>query len=367
MNIGIPRERRPNEYRTGISPTGVRLLTEAGHTCYVERGTGLGAGFSDEDYTRAGGKIVYSSEEAYGRAHVVLKVSRPTTAELEWVVPSQVIMGFLHLPVAHPSKVATLRAKHVTSVAYEQIELADGSHPVLKPLSQIGGRMAAQIAATVLQNDKGSRGVLLGGVPGVPPAEVVIIGGGVVGENAAKAFLGLGAHVTVLDQDLGRLQDLATLFRDQIFTMISYPHNITRACEFADVVVGAVMVTGQRTPIVLPRSVLRKMRPGSVFVDLSIDHGGCAETSRPTNHESPSYVEEGIVHVCIPNLPGVVARTATHAFLNAARPYIELVVRYGIDEAIARDPALAKGVVTHRGEIRNFRPVEFGTVQAGKS
>lgn len=365
VNIGIPKERRPNEYRTGVSPVGVRLLTEAGNTCYVERGTGLGAGFSDEDYVRAGGKIVYSGEEVWGRAQLVLKVLCPTAEEVAWMLPSQVVMGFLNLPVAHPSEVATLLAKNVTAIAYEQIELPDGSHPVLKPLSQIGGRMAAQIAATVLQNDKGSRGVLLGGVAGVPPAEVVVVGGGVVGENAAKAFFGLGAHVTILDQDLARLQELATLFRDQVVTMMSYPHAVARACEFADVVVGAVMVTGQRTPMVLPRTVLRKMRPGSVFVDLSIDHGGCAESSRPTTHESPTYVEEGVVHVCIPNLPGVVARTATHAFLNAARPYIELVVRHGVEEAIALDGALAKGVVTHKGEVRNLRPVAYGAFQQG--
>lgn len=365
MNIGIPKERRPNEYRVGLSPVGVQLLAAAGHPCFVERGAGLGAGFSDEEYVRAGARIVYSTEEAYGRAQLVLKISRPTTAELEWVPPGQVLAGFLNLAVTHPGKVRTLLEKKVTSIAYEQIVGHDGSLPVLKPLSQIGGRMAAQIAATALQNDKGTRGVLLGGVPGVPPAEVVIVGGGVVGENAARAFAGLGAHVTVLDQDLGRLQELSTLFRDQIVTAVSYPHLVARACEYADVVVGAVMVPGERTPLVLPRSVLKRMRPGSIFIDLSIDHGGCAETSRPTTHESPSYVEEGVVHVCIPNLPGVVARTSTHAFLNAARTYIELVVRHGVEEAMALDPGFARGVATHKGEVRNLSRVDFPAAQKG--
>lgn len=365
MNIGIPKERRPNEYRVGLSPVGVQLLSAAGHPCFVERGAGLGAGFSDEEYVRAGARIVYSSEEAYGRAQLVLKISRPTSAELEWMPPGQILAGFLNLAVAHPSKVRTLLEKKVTSIAYEQITGPDGNLPVLKPLSQIGGRMAAQIAATALQNDKGTRGVLLGGIPGVPPAEVVVIGGGVVGENAARAFLGLGAHVTVLDQDLARLQELSVLLRDQVVTVVSYPHLVAKACEYADVVVGAVMVPGTRTPLILPRTVLKRMRPGSIFIDLSIDHGGCAETSRPTTHENPSFVEEGVVHVCIPNLPGVVARTSTHAFFNAARPYIEMVARAGVDEAMQRDAGFARGVATHKGEIRNLSRVDFPAAQQG--
>jgi alanine dehydrogenase len=359
VNIGIPKERRPFEYRTGLSPAGVRLLTEAGHTCYAERGTGLGSGFSDEEFVRSGAKIVYSSEEAYGRAQLVLKVSRPTDREMEWLVPGAALMGYLNMAIADPSKIDTLLRKQITAIAYEQIQLADGSLPVLKPLSQIGGRMAAHLAAELLQNNHGSNGVLLGGVAGVAPAEVVVIGGGVVGENAARAFVGLGAHVTVLDKDLARLQELAQLMGDRIVTMVSHPFNIERACAFADVVVGAVLVAGERTPVVLTRAVLKKMKPGSVFVDLSIDHGGCAETSRPTSHDVPSYVEEGIVHACIPNLPGVVARTATHAFLNAAWPYILALASLGLDAAIEADPALALGVNTHRGEVRNLKMVQY--------
>lgn len=358
MNIGIPKEIRPFEYRVGLSPIGVKLLAEAGHVCLVERGAGLGAGFSDEQYRQAGAVVVYSGEEAYGRADVVLKVARPTDQELEWIPPGRILMGYLYLAAAHPRKYAALLEKSVTAIAYEQIQGPDGSLPCLKALSQIGGRMAAQLAARLLQNDFGGHGKLLGGVPGVPPSEVVVIGGGVAGENAARAFLGMGAHVTVLDKDLSRLQQLADVLQGRVVTLLSHPFNIQRACSFADVVVGAVYVPGEKTPIVVTRQVLRRMRPGSLFVDLSIDSGGCAETSRPTSHDAPTYVEERVLHVCVPNLPGVVARTATHAFLDAARPYIERVVTHDIDAAIAADPGLAHGVVTHRGEMVHGKPLD---------
>jgi alanine dehydrogenase len=359
VNIGIPKERRPFEYRAGLSPAGVRLLAEAGHVCYLERGAGLGAGFTDEEYVRAGARIAYTPEETWGRTQLVLKVTRPTAAELGWVVPGQILMGFLYLAAGHPGKAALLAEKNATAIAYELIQLPDGSQPVLKPLSQIGGRMALHMAGQALRNDHGGNGVLLGSVPGVAPAEVVIIGGGVAGEHAARAFLGVGSHVTILDRDLARLQVLAEMLPGRLVTLISHPFNIERSCAFADVVVGAVAVPGERTPVVLTRETLRRMRPGSVFVDVSIDGGGCAETSRPTTHLSPSYVEEGVIHVCVPNLPGVVARTSTHAFLNAAWPYIQRVADAGADEAIASDPALARGVVTHRGVASNLGHVEY--------
>jgi alanine dehydrogenase len=359
MNIGIPKERRPFEYRVGLSPAGVKLLTEAGHTCYVESRAGLGAAFTDENYRAAGACIVYSGDEAYGRADLVLKAVRPTNKEIEWLVTGQILMGYLHLFAAQPAKVEALLQKEITAIAYEQIQLADGSLPVLKPLSQIGGRMVAQVAANLLQNNNGGKGVLLGGVPGVPPAEVVIIGGGVVGENAARAFLGLGAQVTVLDRDLARLQQLERLLSGRVVTMVSHPFNVERACRFADVVVGAVMVPGQRAPLVMSRRIVAQMRPGSILIDMSIDEGGCAETSRPTNLSSPTYIDEGVVHCCVPNWPGVVARTATHAFLNAAWPYIQGIANGGIDFALTADPALQRGLVTHQGEMRNMRPLNY--------
>ncbi len=358
-NIGIPKESRPDEFRVGISPVGVRMLTGAGHACFVQSGAGDGSGFLDEQYREAGATVVHSAEEAWRRADLVLKVSRPTVQELDWLQPGKTLMGYLYLAAAHPGKVERLLEKKVSAVAYELIQLPDGSLPVLKPLSQIGGRMAAQVAARLLQNDAGGHGRLIGGVAGVPPTEVVVVGAGVAGEAAARAFLGLGAHVTVLDTDLSRLQSIDERLSGKLVTVVAHPFHVARAAEYADVLVGAVMVPGERAPVVLTRAMLRKMKPGSLFIDLSIDQGGSAETSRPTTHESPTYVEEGVVHCCIPNLGGVVARTSTHAFLNAAAPWIERVVVQGIEAAAAADPALAHGLVTHAGELRNFRRVSY--------
>lgn len=355
MNIGIPKERRPDEYRVGLSPAGVELLSRAGHTCFVEAGAGAGAGFTDQDYLDAGGKIVYSGEEAYGRAGLVLKVSRPTVEELAWLVPGQALIGLLQLPAAHVSKIHTLIEKQVTAIAYEQIQRPDGGLPVLHPLSQIGGRMAAQLAARLLQNDSGGKGILLGGVPGVPPAEVAIIGAGVVGENAARAFLGMGAQVTLLDINLERLQALSKDLSGRVVTLVAHAFNIERVCRYADVLVGSVYVPGERAPIVLPRRFIQGMKRGALFMDLSIDEGGCAETSRPTSHADLSYTEEGVVHCCVPNLPGVVARTSTHAFLNAAWPFIRKLANQGIEEALEADPALKRGLATHKGRVHNLR------------
>lgn len=359
MNIGIPRERRASEYRVGLSPAGVRLLSEAGHACFIERGAGLGAGFADADYQNAGGQIIYSGKEVYGRAQLLLKAARPMTNELEWLVEHQVIMGFLHLSAAAPDKIRTLLEKKITAISYELIQEPDGTLPVLKPLSQIGGRMLAQLAAQLLQNNAGSNGVLLGGVPGVPPAEVVIIGAGVVGQNAARAFIGAGAQVTVLDRDLKHLQEFDEHFANRVVTLLATPFNIERACRFADVVVGAILSPGERAPIVLPRSVIQQMKRGAVLIDMSIDEGGCAETSRPTTHENPTYIEEGVLHCCIPNLPGVVARTATHAYQNAAWPYILKIANEGIDAALANNPNLQHGLATHRGQLYITRPMDY--------
>lgn len=357
MNVGIPKERRPAEFRVGLSPAGVRLLSDAGHTCFVEKGAGLGAGFTDGDFATAGASIVYSPEEAWGRAQLLLKAACPLDAELAAAPAGQVIMSVFALAGAHEGKLDVLRARELTAIAYEQVQLDDGTLPVLKPLSQIGGRMAAQVAARLLLNGAGGKGILLGGVPGVPPAEVVILGAGVVGENAARSLAGAGAHVTLLDRELSRLQEIETCLPGRVVTLVSHAFNVEKVCAYADVVVGAVHVPGERTPVVLTREVLRRMKPGSVFIDLSIDHGGCAQTSRPTTIDDPTYVAEGVLHFCVPNLPGVVARTATHAFLNAAWPYIQAVATLGVDAAVAADPALARAVVAWRGEPRHVRLV----------
>ncbi len=350
MNIGMPKERRPFESRVGLSPAGVEILTQHGHQVYVEHEAGIGAGFDDREFETAGARLVYSPEEVFIRADLMLKVARPMNEELGWLRPNTTLAGLLHLASAREDKVEVLLEKKITSIAYEQIEKPDGSLPVLRPFSQIGGKMAASVAARLLQNNWGGKGMLLGGIPGVPPAEVLILGGGVVGLCATSAFLGLGAHVTVLDSDINKLQSVFSRFPN-VVTMLSTKRNIEKTTSYADVVVGAVLLTGERTPLLITREMMRAMKPRSVFIDVSIDQGGCSETSRPTTHDHATYVEEGVIHYCVPNMPGVVARTATHAFVNAALPYILEVADLGSAGAIAQNPAIEKAVNTHNGEL----------------
>ncbi len=354
MNIGIPKERRPFEYRVGLSPAGAEILVHQGHVIFLEHGAGLGAGFSDQQYEQAGVKIVYSPHEAFGRAELVLKLARPMQDEVEWFNPGTTMMGFLHLASARQDRVQALLQQKVNSVAYEQIQLPDGSMPVLRPLSQIGGQLAGQIAARYLQTNFGGKGILIGGIAGIPPAEVVVIGGGSAGSNAAKVFIGLGAHVTVLDKDLNALQHICERY-PQAVTMIATNRNIERACAYADVVVGAVLVPGERSPIVVSRDTIKKMKPRSLLIDLSIDLGGCFETSRPTSHDQPTYVEEGIIHYCVPNVPAMVARTATYAFVNAAIPFISEIASSGIEAAMKNNPAIELGVNTYKGELLHLQ------------
>jgi alanine dehydrogenase len=349
MNVGIPKEIRPFEFRVGLSPAGVEILSQQKHKVYIEHDAGVGAGFSDREYEKAGARVAYSAEEVYGRADLLLKVSRPLKGELQWLKPGCILMGMLHLASAQKDKVDILLDKKVTAIAYEQITLSDGSMPVLRPFSQIGGSMAAQIAARLLQNNWGGKGILMGGVPGVPPAEAVVLGAGVVGTYATQMFLGMGAHVTVIDKSISALQRILDRFPN-IVTMISTRRNIERVTAYADVVVGAVLATGARTPILVTREMVCAMKPRSVIMDVSIDEGGCVETSRPTTHEHPVYVEEGVLHYCVPNIPGVVARTATHAFVNAAMLYIEEIANKGIDHVMQEHPAIEVAVNTHAGK-----------------
>lgn len=357
MNIGIPKERRPFEFRVGMTPIGVQMLSKEGHICYIEHDAGLGAGFSDLDYEQAGGRIVYSSHEVFGRADLLLKVARPTYEELEWLRPQTSIAGLLHLNSSRKDKIDILQDKEITAIAYEQIQLPDGSFPIRTPLSQIGGRLAAQIGATLLQNDRGGKGVLLGGIASVPPAEVVIIGAGVVGTCALTAFMGMGAHITVLDKDMNALQRVYERYPG-IVTMMSYPNYIARVCAYADIVVGSIMVAGSTAPLVITRDIVRLMKPRSLIMDISIDEGGCIETSRPTTHEHPTFIEEGVIHYCVPNIPSVVARTSTYAFLNAAFPYIWELANKGVQNAIDENPAIEVGIPVHRGELRHITRIE---------
>lgn len=353
MNIGIPKETRPFEYRVGLSPAGVDILFRHGHTVFVEHEAGLGSGFTDEEYEQVGAHIVYSTEEVYGRADLVLKVARPTDNEITYLNPGSTLAGLLTLPSASQSKIDALLKNKITAVAYEQIRDPDGSLPVLRPFSQIGGAMAAEVAARLLHSDQGGRGILLGGIPGVPPAEVVILGAGTAGTYAARAFTGLGAHVTVLDKDINALQRISQCGMN-VITMLSTDRNIVRCCEFANVLVGAVLVPGARAPILVSRATVQKMKPRSVIIDISIDEGGCVETSRPTSHDRPSYIEENVIHYCVPNMPGIVARTATHGFVNVATPYILQIADLGVEKAMAESPAIEAAINTFQGETHHL-------------
>jgi len=352
MNIGIPKERRPFEFRVGMTPVGVSMLVEQGHTVYVEHEAGVGAGFSDYEYEQAGARLAYSAHEVFGRADLLLKVARPLYEELEWMRPGITLCGLLHLSSSRKDKVDLLQEKGITAIAYEQITLPNGSVPVRAPLSQIGGRLTAQIAARLLQNNEGGNGVLLGGVAGVPPAEVVIIGAGVVGKYAARAFLGMGAHITVLDTNLEQLR-LVHEHLPGVVTMPSNPVTVAKTTSYADVVVAAVLNPGERAPIVVTREMVRNMKYRSVIMDISIDEGGCVETSRPCTHEHPTFIEENVVHYCVPNIPAVVARTSTYAFVNAAFPYIEEIACKGVEAAVAENVAIEAGAVVLKGELRN--------------
>jgi alanine dehydrogenase len=351
MNVGIPKERGDLERRVGLTPYGVELLTCAGHVCHVEREAGLGAGFTDYHYERAGGRIVYSGEEVYGRADMVLKAVRPIQEEMEWLREGQILCGFLHLAAARRETVHTLLEKRITAIAYETVEEDDGDLPVLHTMSEVAGRMAPQLAATFLQSNHGGRGVLLSGVPGIPAARVAILGGGVLGTNAARTFFGLGADVFVLDRNLERIRQIDQRFDGCITTMVAYPFNIARVARFVEVLIGAVLTPGARAPIIVTREMVRSMKRGAVILDFSIDQGGCVETSRPTTLRDPVFIEEGVVHFCVPNVPGAVPRTATHAFNNAIWPYIRRIAELGIEGALQELPALARGVVTRDGQI----------------
>lgn len=353
MNIGIPKERRAFEYRVGLFPAGVRMLTQMGHTCYVEHDAGLGAGFSDQEYQNAGARIAYQPHEVFARADLLLKVARPTDEEIDWLQPGSAVAGLLHLGSARHSKIEKMIARNITSIAYEQIQLPDGSIPIKKPLSAIGGTLAAQMGARLLQSDSGGKGILMGGAPGVPPAEVVIIGAGIAGTAAARAFTGMGAHVTVLDKNINALEALLNTL-PCVVTMISNAINIQRAASYADILVGAILSPGERTPIVVTREMIAGMKERSVVMDISIDEGGCVETSRPTTNEKPTFIEEGVIHYCVPNMPSVVARSATYAFMNAALPYILELVEKGIDRAVTENAAIEHGLGTYHGAIRHI-------------
>lgn len=356
MEFGVPKEIRDLEMRVGITPPGVLTLTQAGHTVYVERDAGVGAGFTDEDYRHAGAQIVYSTAEAYGRADIVAKIARPTAAEHKLFRPGQIICSFLHLRVASPDLLAALREREITAISYEELEEDNGVRPVLLSASEVAGRMAPTIAGRLLrsgQNLPGQHGlgILMSGLPGVPAAAIVILGAGVLGTNAARAFSGIGAEVTVLGRDIHKLRQLDECCNGQITTMLANEYNIKRAVQFADVLVGAVLDPGKRAPTLVTREMVRKMRPGSVIIDFSIDEGGCMETSRPTTLRDPIYIAEGVIHHCVPNITSVVARTTSYAITNAALPYLLAIGEKGLLGALQQKSELLRGIATRHGKI----------------
>ncbi|MCL4395631.1 MAG: alanine dehydrogenase [Chloroflexi bacterium] len=358
MNFGVPKEVRDQENRVGLTPAGVHALVEQGHQVYIERGAGMGAGFTDENYRALGAEIVYSADEAYGRADLLAKVTRLTAGEHALLRPGQTVLSFSHLAVASPDLVEALQQRSITAIAYEMIQSDDGTLPVLTTSSEVAGRLAPVIAGEFLASTRGGRGILLSGVLGVPPAAVVILGAGALGTSAARAFLGLGAQVTVLDHAAARLQRMEELFAGRVITLFSTAYNLRRVLEFADVLVGAVLMPGQRAPVVITRDMVKRMRARSLIIDFSIDQGGCVETSRPTTHRNPTFVEEGVVHYCVPTILSLVARTASHALLNGALPYLAEIGSLGVDEAIKRDPTLARGVNLWHGQVVNAQLAE---------
>lgn len=351
MEFGVPKEVRDLEKRVGLTPAGVVTLVRGGHAVYVERDAGAGAGFRDEHYESAGAQIVYSAAEAYGRADAVLKVARPAPQEHNLFRPGQVILSFFHLAVASPDLHVALADHEITAIAYEMIGEQDGHLPVLVPMSEVAGRLAPIIAGQLLTSQRGGRGILISGIPGVARAIVVILGSGTLGRAATRAFVGLGAQVIVMDNDVTKLRVVDEMFQGTVTTMIANEYNLNRMVSFADVLVGAVLVHGQRAPILVTRDMVRRMRPGSVIIDFSIDQGGCVETSRPMTLRDPTFVLDGVIHHCVPNMTAAVARTASHALTNASLPYLLAISQHGLDQALLQDITLRQGVKLYRGRL----------------
>lgn len=350
MRVGVPTEIKEAEYRVAITPAGVRELTVSGHEVLVQAGAGEGSAIPDEAYVAAGARIVPDADSAWGAAEMVLKVKEPIEPEFGYLRSDLTLFTYLHLAAARPLTDALL-ASGCTSVAYETIQGRDGSLPLLAPMSEIAGRMAPQVGAHELERPRGGRGVLMGGVSGVQPAHVVIIGAGTAGANASWIATGMMAQVTVLDLDVERLRHVDRIHRGRITTMMSNRLTLEEQIAAADMVIGAVLVPGARAPRVVTEEMVASMRPGSVIVDISIDQGGCIETSHVTTHTAPTYVKHGVVHYCVGNMPGAVPRTSTFALTNATLPYVVRLARDGVEDAARSDPGIAAGVNTTQGAL----------------
>ncbi len=350
MIVGLPKEIKDNEYRVGMVPAGVHALVSDGHRVLVQSTAGEGSGFTDEEYQAAGAQIVPAAADIYQRVEMVIKVKEPVGPEYGLLREEQILFTYLHLAPA-PELTNMLLDRKVTGIAYETIRLANGSLPLLTPMSEVAGRMSIHVGAFYLQKPNGGKGELLGGVPGVPPANVVIVGGGTVGTNAAKMAIGLGARVTILDLDADRLRYLDDIFFGHIETLMSNPFNIEDSVSKADLLVGAVLIVGAEAPKLVTRKMVSSMKKGAVIVDVAVDQGGCIETTHPTTHSNPTFVVDGVVHYCVANMPGAVPRTSTFALTNATLPYARRLAGLGFKRAVQRDPALELGVNIYRGRV----------------
>ncbi|CAN5836793.1 alanine dehydrogenase [soil metagenome] len=350
MKIGLPKEIKDNEYRVGLTPAGVQALADAGHELFVERSAGEGSGFSDEQYTEAGAKILETADEVWQTGDMIVKVKEPIAPEYPRMREDQLLFTYLHLAPEFELTKQLLERK-VTGVAYETITDKKGTLPLLTPMSEVAGRMSVQVGATYLEKMNGGRGILLGGVPGVPAANVVIIGGGVVGTEAAKMAVGLGAHVTIIDINLDRLRQLDDIFLSKVQTLASSRYAIHEAIKHADLVLGGVLVVGAAAPKLVTRDMLKDIPNGAVLVDVAVDQGGCFETTHATTHSNPTFYEEGVLHYCVANMPGAVPRTSTFALTNATLPYALALANKGFEKAIRDDKGLAEGVNTYAGKL----------------
>ncbi len=352
MIVGVPKERLTGEFRVGLTPGGVAALTQIGESVYIEKGAGSGAHFTDADYRAVGAEVAHSAEEVWGRSDIVVKVKQVVKEEIDLVKTGQVIAGFLHMAMTSREILEKLASLKVTTIAYEEITDGSGNYPVVYPMSELCGRMLPQIAARYLECENGGRGVLLSGTAGIPAAEVVIVGAGTVGVHATMAFHGLGAHITILDNDLKKLQYVHTILFGKVNTMLASKYNIRKVLTYADVLIGAIHAPFKLAEHVVTRQMIKLMRPRGVAIDVAIDEGGCFETSRPTTLFNPTYVVEGITHYCVPNMTSSVARTASHSITNAVLPYLlSLLDKADIATAIDNNPTLASGCCLRDGKI----------------
>ena len=352
MLVGVPKEIKTDEYRVAMIPVGVEELTRAGHKVLIQAGAGQGSGISDEEYTRNGAEIVPAAADVWRNADLIVKVKEPLPVEWPLMRAGQIVVTYFHF-AADENLTRAVMASGITAVAYETIKDARGNLPLLTPMSEVAGRMSIQEGAKFLERPFEGRGILLGGVPGVLPANVVILGGGVVGANAAKVAAGLGANVTILDINLDRLRYLDDVMPRNVTTLYSDRHNILDSLKRADLLIGAVLIPGARAPHLVRRGDLKSMPPRAVIIDVAIDQGGCVETSRPTTHSQPTYLVDDILHYCVTNMPGAVGRTSTYALTNVTLPYVLELARKGLDRAVRENPALGQGVNIRQGKVTN--------------